>query len=173
MPEEEGAGASENTEEPEPKGGASGTDHAAEAAKWKALARKNESQAKANADAAKKLAELEEKDKSEQQKLTDKATVAEKRAADAETARLRIEVALEKAPDGMSLAQVRKLAKRLSGDSQEEMEADAEELFADFAPDDKKKPETKPKPRLRGGLDPDDDGDGPSTKDIVAAIPRN
>ena len=45
---------------------------------WKAQARENEKRAKANADAATKLAQLEESQKTEAQKLADKATAAEK-----------------------------------------------------------------------------------------------
>lgn len=53
----------------------------AEVAKWKALSRKNEDQAKANADAAKRLADLEESGKSEAQKAADRVTKAEAEVA--------------------------------------------------------------------------------------------
>ena len=43
----------------------------AEADKWKRLSRENEAKAKANAAAANRLAEIEESQKSEQQKLAD------------------------------------------------------------------------------------------------------
>jgi hypothetical protein len=131
-----------------------------EAAKWKALARKHEQQAKANADAAKRLAELEEADKSELEKLAEARSLAEKRAADAESASLRLEVALDKAPAGMGVAQVRKLAKRLAGSTREELEADASELFAEFAaPASDEEEPTAPPPRkpvakLPGGKNP-------------------
>lgn len=46
-------------------------DWAAEAEKWKSLARKHESTAKANAEAARRLQELEDAQKSETQKLND------------------------------------------------------------------------------------------------------
>ncbi|MEU1421479.1 hypothetical protein [Kitasatospora sp. NPDC005751] len=59
---------------PEPK------DWEAEAAKWKALSRENETRAKANADAAKRLAELEEAQKSDAEKLADRLKAAEDRA---------------------------------------------------------------------------------------------
>lgn len=69
-------------------------DLAAEAAKWKALARKHEDQAKANADKARRLDALEEAAKSEQQKLTEAAEKARKEAADtaAELARMKAAV---------------------------------------------------------------------------------
>lgn len=58
-----------------------GKDPDAEIAKWKAMARKHEATAKANSDAAKKLAEIEEAQKTEAQKLVDKAEAAERRAS--------------------------------------------------------------------------------------------
>lgn len=130
-----------------------------ETAKWKALARKHEQQAKSNADAAKRLAEMEDASKTELEKLNEAKALAESRATQAESAGLRLEVALDKAPEGMSVAQVRKLAKRLAGASREELEADAEELFAEFAPsapteDDAKAPSRKPVPKLGGGKNP-------------------
>lgn len=57
-------------------------DWKAEAEKWKALSRKNEDQAKANAEAARKLADLETAQQTEAEKLAAKADAAEKRAAD-------------------------------------------------------------------------------------------
>lgn len=88
-------------------------------------------QLKTKASEFDKLAEAQ---KTEVQKTTERLTAAERKAADAELAALKLDVALEKAPDGMSAAQVRKLARRLSGTSKEELEADAAEMFADFTP---------------------------------------
>lgn len=55
-------------------------DWQAEAEKWQKLSRQNETRAKENAAAAKRLAELEEADKTEAQKLADKLAAAEERA---------------------------------------------------------------------------------------------
>jgi hypothetical protein len=55
-----------------------GTDLVAELEKWKALSRKNEDRAKANADKAKKFDEIEEANKSEIEKATSRAEEAEK-----------------------------------------------------------------------------------------------
>lgn len=63
--------------------------------------------------------------KSDLQKLADRVTAAETRAADAEAKQLRAEVAQAK---GLTAAQ----AKRLSGATKEELEADADELLAAF-----------------------------------------
>jgi len=57
------------------------TDLQADVEKWKRLSRENETRAKANADAAKRLAEIEEAAKSDAEKLADKVAAAEARAA--------------------------------------------------------------------------------------------
>jgi len=153
----------DHTSEPGGSGGDTSPDQQAEAEKWKALARKHEQQAKANAEAAKKLAEIEEGNKTELQKLTDARTAAEKEAAEAKASALRLDVAMDKAPDGMPISQVRKLAKRLQGVTREDLEADAAELFAEFAPGDgdgkPTPPGRKPTEHLRGGKNPETDPD--------------
>lgn len=158
----------------EPSGEPAGEekDHAAEAAKWKALARKHEQTAKANVAAAKKLAEIEEANKTESQRLSEQAAEAEKRAAAAEGTALRLEVALEKAPEGMSVEQIRKLAKRLSGNNREELEADAAELFADLTPDTGGGAPGRPRERLRSGALPSAGADDDDIKKIAAQVPR-
>jgi hypothetical protein len=109
-------------------------DPATELAKWKALSQQNEARAKANAEAAKKLAAIEESQKTEQQKLADRLAAAEKRAADAELAALRADVASAK---GIPPA----LAGRLLGSTREELDADADNLLKHLGkPTDKLKP---------------------------------
>lgn len=153
------------------------SDPAAEAAKWKALARKHEAQAKANAKAAEKLEELEDAKKSEIDRATDKVTQAEKRAAEAERRALQIEVALDKAPEGMAVSQVRKLAKRLAGDSREELEADAEELFTEFRSDkdddggDDDTSKRRPKEALKPGAAPRAKPEENDPKALADAVP--
>jgi hypothetical protein len=153
-------------------------DWEAEARKWKALSRKHEGQAKANAAAAGELQRLKDKDKSEAERAADKAANAEGRAATAEAAALRLDVALDQAPDGLSVAQVRKLAKRLAGSTREELEADAAELFAEFAPDtgndNRGGTRRRPRERLRPGAAPDGDGDDDETDPakLAAKVPR-
>jgi len=111
---------------------------------WKAEARKWEKRAKENADAARRLAEIEDEKKTEQQKLTEQLEAARAESQRSATAALRLEVALDKAPEGMPLTQVRKLAKRLSGSDRAELESDAEELFADYKPSSNgKRPDLK------------------------------
>lgn len=148
----------------------------AEVEKWKALSRKHEDRAKANADAADRLKALEDKDKSEVQKLTDRATAAEKAAEaarkEAEEARLeatRLTVATAK---GLTPAQ----ATRLRGTTEEELTKDAEDLLASFKPSTEEKPRkastSKPRPTLRGGDDPEDEPDESDPIKLVADIPR-
>lgn len=88
-------------------------------------AAKYRTEAKANADAAKRLSEIEDAQKSEQQKAAEAAAATERRAAEAEAKALRLEVAFEK---GLTPAQ----AKRLVGGSREELEADADDILEHF-----------------------------------------
>lgn len=94
-------------------------DWQAEAEKWKSFARKHEEQAKANADKAKRLDELEESQKSELQKAADRAAAAEARAAEVEVRATRAEIAAAK---GVPAA-------LLSGTTAEELEASADALL--------------------------------------------
>ncbi|MFP3990658.1 hypothetical protein U9R90_24975 [Streptomyces sp. E11-3] len=96
---------------------------------------------------AAKAKQLEDSKKSESEKLTEKLTAAEKRAAASEERALRLEVATAK---GLTPAQ----AKRLVGASKEELEADADELLASFGGDSgggKGKGGKKPVEHLRPG----------------------
>lgn len=92
-------------------------------AKWKAMARKHEAEAKRNAAAAKRLAEIEDAQKSESQRASERiaALEAEVRQRDLSLMRGRVAASFDlPAP----------LADRLQGDSEEEMSADAEALVA-------------------------------------------
>lgn len=135
-------------------------DWQAEADKWKALARKHEARAKENADASKRLAELEDANKSEVQRAIEQASEAERRAQDAELRALRIEVATE---HGLS----RQQTKFISGTTREEIEASINELTDAFRPPEPQAPiSNKPIERLRGGTDPT----GPAPVDAKALI---
>lgn len=155
-----------NTPEPTDKddnGTQDTTDYKSEAEKWKALARKHEKEAKARAQ---KLQEIEDADKTEVQKATDKLAEAEKRAKEAEVRALRLEVAGAK---GLSAAQ----AKRLVGSTKEELEADADEFLESIkSPDNSGAPPGKPKENLRGGGAPDDSPIEMDPDKLAAAVPR-
>lgn len=111
--------------------------------------------------------------KSDLEKLEERAAEAEKRAAAASTSSLQIEVALDKAPEGMPIAQVRKLAKRLTGSTKEELEADADELFAEFAPSGQEPTgDRRPRERLRPGAAPGTEPEETDPAKLAALVPR-
>jgi hypothetical protein len=131
----------------------SATDNLGDAGKKALDAERREKRAaekRAN-DLEARLREFEDRDKTEAQKLADRADAAEKRALDLETRALRLEVAAEK---GLTPAQ----AKRLVGVTREELEADAEELVATFKPAEEKVtvPDLDLGPRATGSPEPTD-----------------
>lgn len=102
-------------------------------------AAKYRTEARANADAATKLAAIEAEKAKADQTAAEREAAAEQRAAQAEARALRLDVAFEK---GLTPAQ----AKRLVGASREELEADADEILRDF-------PALKPDGRPKGNAD--------------------
>lgn len=144
-------------------------------------ARIERDKAKAEAeDMRAKLAKYEDKDKTETQRLQEAADSFKSRAEKAEALHKRREIAEEQAPDHATVAQIRAVAKRLSGESDDELEADAKELFGLIAPEPsgggtppKNTPPSKPKASLRGGGDPDSGDDETDPRKLAALIPRN
>lgn len=106
----------DDTSAPPEQPTATDPDPLAEVEKWKALARKHEQRAKENADARRRLDEIEEASKSEAQKLADKLSAAEQRAIQAE----RKAFASEK---GVPVSLI-------TGDTPEQWEAAAEQALA-------------------------------------------
>lgn len=98
-------------------------DWKAEAEKWQVLARKHEKESRTRAGAAEKLAALEESQKTEAQKVADRAEQAEKRASESERSLARYKVAVAKKLPA-------ELVDRLRGDTEEEIAADADALLA-------------------------------------------
>lgn len=96
-----------------------------------------------------RLKEIEDKDKSETERLTERLTAAETRALDA----ARYEIALDK---GLTRSQ----AKRLVGTTPEELAADADELLADLG---------TPVPRRPSG----DVGQGPRDTPEAPSDPKS
>lgn len=84
----------------------------------------------------------------------------------AESKLLRYEVAMEK---GLTAAQ----AKRLSGGTREELEADADELIEMFGGKAAPPPPGKPRENLRGGGDPTDEPEETDPAKLAALIPRS
>lgn len=113
-------------------------------------------------DIQSKLKELEDRDKSDSEKLTERIAAAERRAVEAESKALRYEVATEK---GVK-------ARWLSGSTREELEAAADEYLADHPPSNGNGPApAKPVEDLRGGGEPAE-GPEPDIRKIVESIPR-
>lgn len=116
------------------------------------------------ADAEARLKEIEDREKTESTRAGERAEAAEKRAADAEARALRLEIASEK---GLTPAQ----AKRLVGETREELEADATELLDTFKPpasteDDSQESVTE---SLDLGIRSGSPKKGKSTADLFAA----
>jgi hypothetical protein len=125
-------------------------DLSSELEKWKALARKNEQRAKDNSEAAKRLAEIEESQKTEQQKLADAAELARKEAAETavELAKLRAAVKHGLNDEDLEL---------LGSGTPDEIEARAERLAA----------------RLKGNpapTAPSSDGQGKAGEPVSGAV---
>ena len=125
-----------------------------EVAKWKAMARKHEAAAKANAEAATRLAEIEAANKTQAEKDAEAKTAAEQRAVAAETALARMKVAAAKGLPS-------ELADRLQGANEQEMAEDADRLLAVM------QPATPPPP---GGTDAGPQGDKPNAPSIQEQI---
>lgn len=92
----------------------------AERDKWKAMSRKNEADKKAALDKAKKFDDLENANKTELQKLTDRAEAAEKRANENDLKAVKADVAVAKGVP----------ASLLSGTTEDELNASADALLA-------------------------------------------
>lgn len=115
------------------------------------------------AEAKDKLRGHEDAGKSELEKLTEKVTAAEQRAAAAEVKLLRSDVAADK---GLTPAQ----AKFLTGSTKEEMEAQADEILKAFPASGATPPPSKtPTPTLKGGSNPTEDA--VDVKSLVDSIP--
>jgi hypothetical protein len=140
--------------------------------KWKSLSRKNE---KAFKDAAAKLKKYEDQGKSETQRLQETAAEHQSRAEKAESQARAMQIAMDRAPEHASLAQVRAVAKRVRGDDEDALERDADELFELLAPEPKAAPKTpgRPQPRLKGGTaEPDEDPEETDPRKLAAQLPR-
>lgn len=145
-------------------------DWKAEAEKWKKLSRQNEKTASERAAALKKY---EDANKSESERLQEERDSHKTRAEKAEAALRRREIAEQAAPDHATAKQIAQVAKRMSGDDDDALEADANELFEWIAPAaSTPKTPSRPKERLRGGAEPDDEPEETDPRKLAALIPR-
>lgn len=143
-----------------------------------AMKRERNAARKALADAQAELKKYSDRDKTDTERLTEAAEDAKSRAGKAETNLRKLTTAMERAPEGATLAQIRAVAKRLSGDSEEELEADADELFELLAPpstsDEGKRtaPSGKPTTSLKGGGDPNEEPEEMDPRKLAGLIGR-
>jgi hypothetical protein len=147
-------------------------DWQAEAEKWRGLSRKNEKSFK---DTAAKLKQYEDANKTELQRLQEERDSGMTRAEKAEAALKRRELAEQFAPEHATVAQIKAVAKRLSGADDDELEADAKELFELIAPEPKAAPKVagaRPKERLKGGSEPDEAPEVTDPRKLADLIPR-
>lgn len=99
------------------------------------------------------IAKYKDAGKSEQDKLSERATAAETRANEAEARALRLEIAHEK---GLTPSQ----ARRLVGSTKEELEADADDLLENFGGTKPPTPTRRPTERAPGTPAKVDEPDG-------------
>lgn len=142
-----------------------------EADKWKALARKHE---KAFKDSSARLKQYEDQGKTDLERWEERASTAEARAGTAESKARALEIAMERAPEHATVTQIRAVAKRIRGDDDGELEADADELFEFLAPEPKAAPKVggRPKERLKGGSEPDEEPEETDPRKLAALLPR-
>lgn len=163
------------TEPPKPDTGSS-----EEVAKWKALARKHEDQAKANKAELDKLIAAGSASQSDSERMAARMAELESGLREATQAQLRAEVAQDK---GLTKAQ----AKRLQGTTIDELNADADELISAFKPADdaggappaddagrRRGGTARPTENLRPGATPPAEQDDTTfdSKAFLAAVPR-
>lgn len=121
-----------------------------------------------NAELAKQVKAQEDATKTDSEKLTERVTGAETRAEKAEREAARLRVALDK---GLTLAQ----AKRLVGDTEDELAKDADELLATFKGGDNNEPSGSrrgPQERLRSGAAPSAEPEETDPSKLAAKVPR-
>lgn len=117
-------------------------------------------------EATARAKEFEDRDKTEAQKLEERATGAEQRANAAELDLARTRVALRK---GLTEQQ----AKRLIGETEEQLEADADDLLASFTHEsDVPDASRRPRERLRPGAVPAVEPEETDPAKLAASVPR-
>lgn len=136
--------------------------------------------------AEKKAAELEERlskyedqNKTELQRLQEERDKLRDELPKASHKAKALEIALDAAPEHATLAHVRAVAKRLRGENDDELLADAEELFGLVAPTPDSKASapkvagSRPQPRLKGGTaEPDEEPEETDPRKLAALLPR-
>jgi hypothetical protein len=115
-----------------------------------------------------KVQQFEDATKTEQQRTEEARLTAERTASNATLEAARLRVALKK---GLTDSQ----AKRLVGETEEELEADADELlesFTDESDDNGQGPQRRPTERLRTGAAPSSEPEETDPAKLAAQVPR-
>lgn len=113
-----------------------------------------------------KLSQYDEASKSDSERTSEKLTAAEKRAEEAESRLLRLEVAQEK---GLTAAQ----AKRLVGTTREELDSDADELLETFKVGTSGRTRThRPTESLKAGRSPDEAPEETDPRKLASKVRR-
>lgn len=123
--------------------------------------------AKANKEAEQarlKVKEFEDRDKTNQERLAERASTLEGELTTAQANAARFEIALEK---GLTKSQ----AKRLVGSTREELEADADELLTDLGVTPGEESPRRPQERLRPGAAPDAEPEK-SPEELAVAVEK-
>jgi hypothetical protein len=125
-------------------------------------------QKKRGDELATKVKEHEDATKSDSEKLAERTTDAETRADAATREAARLRIAIKK---GLTETQ----AKRLVGDTEEDLEKDADDLLASFKDDDNDDgtgERRTPKPRLRTGAAPSSEPEETDPEKLAEQVPR-
>jgi hypothetical protein len=126
-------------------------------------------------DLRRKLEKYESANKSELQRLIDERDSLKEQLGQVSSVNKRRDIAEEFAPEHALPKHVRLVAKYLSGSTDEELEASAEELYAQFAPaPPKASTPGRPKERLRpGNADPEEGETETDPRKLADMVRRN
>lgn len=138
-------------------------------------ARAERDQAKQELDALRrKLDKYESANKSELQRLIEERDSLKAELGKISSVSKRRDIAEELAPEHATARQIKMVAQYLRGSTDEELEASAEELFAHFAPEPPKaRTPQRPKERLRGGGEPDEEPEESDPRKLADLIRKN
>lgn len=123
------------------------------------------------ADLRSKLDKYESANKSELQRLIEERDTLKAELGKVSSTAKRRDIAEELAPEHATAKQIRMVSQYLRGSTDEELEASAEELFAHFAPEPQKaRTPQKPRERLRGGGEPDEEPEEADARKLAELI---
>lgn len=114
---------------------------------------------------AQKVKQYEDASKTKEEKLEESVKGAEERARKAEQEAARLRVALRK---GLTETQ----AKRLVGETEEELEKDADELLASFQDAGGQEPRRRPQEKLRPGAVPSSEPEETDPRKLADRVPQ-